>query len=198
MPDELVPAAVLVMVIIMVMVMLASMPSIIVMADPAVPLVVIVPVVVPEPMDVPVAGIVDISRPVPAAIEHRVQVVEAIPRPGANEHAVDKILRRPVTVRSTTKRIIGVVSVRARRWNVVVAIVRTDLDTDRNLGLRRRCRQRNEYNQQGQIFEMSHDHLPAADHLCDWRPEVHSFYTGENLSMLTTPKYPKSSAESTT
>src|SRR5262245_19701446 len=185
MPDELAPAAALVVVIIMVMVMVmvmfASMPSIIVIAEPAVPLV-IVPVVVPEPMDVPVAGIVDISRPVPVPVEHRVQVVEAIPRPGANEHAVDKILRRPVTIRSATKRIIGVVSVRAGRGNVVVAVVLTDMDTDRNLGLRRRCRQRNEYTQQRQIFEMSHDHLPAADHLWDWQPEIHSFYTGERTS----------------
>src|SRR5215472_5699650 len=158
MPDELAPDAALVVIIVVVMMtmMLAPMPSIIVMA---VPLVVIVPVVVPEPMDVPVAGIVDISRSVPPLVEHRVQVVEAIPRPGANEHAVDKIFRRPVTIRSTTKRIIGVVSVRAHRRNVVVAVVRTDIDTNRNLGPRRRCRQRNEYNQQGQIFEMSHDHL---------------------------------------
>src|SRR5215510_513458 len=122
MPDALAPAAALVVVIIMIMVMVtfAPMPSIIVMADPALALVVIVPVVVAEQMDVPVAGIVDISRSVPAAVEHRVQVVEAIPRPGANEHAVDKIFRRPVTIRSTTKRIIGVVSVRANRRNVVV------------------------------------------------------------------------------
>src|SRR5262249_1399554 len=162
-----------VIIAIVVMMMLASMPSTIVMT-----LVVIVPVA--EPMVVPRK--VDVSGAVPALIEHRVQVVEAIPGPGANEHAVDKIVRPPVAIRSTTKRIIRVVSVRAGRGNVVVAVIRTDMDTDRNLGLQRRCRQRYPYNQQRQIFEMSHNHLPAADHLCDWRPQIHSFYTGERTS----------------
>jgi hypothetical protein len=63
-----------------------------------------------------------------------VHVVEAIPRPGANEHAIDKILRSPVTVRSATERIVRVVSVWACRGNVVVTVVTTDMDTDRNLG----------------------------------------------------------------
>src|SRR5262245_39798703 len=152
------------------MMMLASMPTTIVIA----PTVAIVPVAAVEPMEVALAGEVDISRAVPAPIENRLRVVEPIPRPGPYEHAVDKILRPPVAIRSTTKRIIRVVSVRAGRGNVVVAVVRTDMDPDRNLGLRRRCRQRNRYNQQRQIFEMVHDHLPAADHLCDWRPEIHS------------------------
>ena len=135
-------AALVVIIVVMVMMMLVSMPSTIVIA----PTVIIVPVAAPEPMEVPLAGEVDISRAVPAPIEHRVRVVEPIPRPGANEHAVDKILRPPVAIRSTTKRIIRVISVRAGRGNVVVAVVRTDVDTDRNLGLRRRCRQRNQYN----------------------------------------------------
>src|SRR5262249_35594007 len=135
---------------------------------------------VAEPMVVPRK--VDVSGAVPALIEHRVQVVEAIPGPGANEHAVDKILRPPVAIRSTTKRIIRVVSVRAGRGNVVVAVVRTDMDTDGNLGLRRRCRQGNQYNQKRQVFAMSHNHLRAADHHCDWRLEIHSYYTGERTS----------------
>ena len=150
-------AALVVIIAVVVMMVLASMPSTIVIA----PTVIIVPVAAPEPMEVPLAGKVDVSRAVPAPIERRVHVVEPIPRPGANEHAVDKIIRPPVAIRSTTKRIIRVVSVRAGRGNVVVAVVRTDMDPYRNLGLRRCCCQRNRYNQQPQIFEMSHDHLPC-------------------------------------
>jgi hypothetical protein len=104
-----------------------------------------VPVIV-EPMEVP--GKINISRPIPALIEHWVHVVEPIPRAGANEHAVGKPLRPPVTVRCATKRIVGIVSVRACRGNVVVAVVRTDMDTDRNLGRRRHCRHRDEYTEQ--------------------------------------------------
>jgi hypothetical protein len=29
---------------------------------------------------------------------------------------------------------------------------------------------------------MSHNHLRAADHHCDWRLEIHSYYTGERTS----------------
>ena len=97
------------------------------------PVVVIIPVVFPKPMEV-LAGKVDISRPVPALIEHWLTVVETRPRPDADEHAVDKILGSPVTVRSATERIARVVSVWACRGNVVVAVVTTDMDTDRNLG----------------------------------------------------------------
>ena len=97
------------------------------------PVVVIIPVVFPKPMEV-LAGKVDISRPVPALIEHWLPVIETIPRPGADEHAVDKIVRSPVTVRSATERIVRVVSVRACGGNVIVAVVATDMDTDRNLG----------------------------------------------------------------
>ena len=116
----------------MVMVMFMSMPSMIVVVPPA-PLIVIVPVSPPEAMKM-FAGKVDISRPVPALIEHWLTVVETRPRPDADEHAVDKILGSPVTVRSATERIVRVVSVRTRRGDVVVAVVMTDLDIDRNLG----------------------------------------------------------------
>jgi hypothetical protein len=119
-------AAALVVVIVMVMVMFASMPPMIVVPVPAV--VVIVPVV-PEPMEV-LPGKVDISRSVPALIEHWLPVVETIPRAGADEYAVDKIVRSPVTIRSAAERIVRVVSVRARRGDVVVAVVPTDMDTD--------------------------------------------------------------------
>src|SRR5215471_2659924 len=98
-------AALVVIIVVMVMMMLVSMPSTIVIA----PTVIIVPVAAPEPMEVPLAGEVDISRAVPAPIERRVHVVEPIPRPGANEHTVDKILWPPVAIRSTTKRIIRVI-----------------------------------------------------------------------------------------
>ena len=97
------------------------------------PVVVVIPVVFPKPMEV-LAGKVDISRPVPALIEHWLPVVETIPRPDADEHAVGKILRSIITVRSATERIVRVVSVRTRRGDVVVAVVMTDLDIDRNLG----------------------------------------------------------------
>jgi hypothetical protein len=122
----------------MVMVMFASMPAIIAVPSMIVvvmpiPTVVIVPVVVPVPI-VMLAGKIGISRAVPALIKHWVVVVETIPRPDADEHAVDKILRSPVTVGSATERIVRIVSVRACRGNVVVAVVMTDMDTDRNLG----------------------------------------------------------------
>src|SRR5215472_16779245 len=139
----------------MVMVMFTSMPSMIVMP---VSTVVIVPVAVPKPMP----GEVDISWPIPALIEHWLPVVETIPRAGANEHAVHKIIRPPVTAWSATKRIVRVVSVRARRRNVVVAVVPADMDTDRNLGRRRRCRQHHEGTQHRQIFQISHIHLHAS------------------------------------
>src|SRR5215472_1957318 len=118
--------------------MFASMPSMIavpsmVMVEMPIPTVVIVPVVVPVPI-VMLAGKVGISRPVPAVIEHWVGVVETIPRPGADEHAVYKIVRSPVTVRSATERIVRVVSVRTCRGNVVVAVIMADMDTERNLG----------------------------------------------------------------
>jgi len=100
---------------------------------PITAVVIIIPVVFPEPMEV-LAGKVDISRPVPSLIERWVHVIETIPRPGADEHAVDKIPRSPVTVRSATERIVRVVSVRACGGNVVVAVVSTDMDVDRNLG----------------------------------------------------------------
>ena len=112
---------------------------------------VIIPVVIPEVMEV-LAGKVNISRAVPATIEHRLHVVETIPRAGANEHVVNKPLWAPVTVRRAAERIVRVVSVRARRRNVIVAVVRPDMDTDRNLGRRRRRRQRDEYTQQREIL----------------------------------------------
>ena len=127
----------------MVMVMFMSMPSMIVVEPPAA-LVVIVPVTPPEAMEM-FSGKVNISRPVPALIQHWVRVVEVIPRARANEHAVDKPLRSPVAVRSAPVRIVRVVAVGACRRNVVVAVVPADMDTDRNLGRRSRCRQRDKY-----------------------------------------------------
>lgn len=131
-------AATLIVVIVMVTMMFASMPSMIaapsmIVVEMPIPTVVIVPVVVPVPI-VMLAGKIGISRPVPAVIKHRVVVVETIPRPDADEHAVDKILRSPVTVGSATERIVRVVSVRACRGNVIVAVIMTDMDTERNLG----------------------------------------------------------------
>src|SRR5215831_11598284 len=111
------------------------------------PAVVMIPVVIPEVMEV-LAGKVNISRAVPATIEHRLHVVETIPRAGANEHVVNKPLWAPVTVRRAAERIVRVVSVRARRRNVIVAVVRPDMDADRNLGRRRRRRQRDKNTQQ--------------------------------------------------
>jgi hypothetical protein len=107
---------------------------------------VVVPVMVVKPMEAPRK--ISISRPIPALIEHWVHVVKPIPRAGANEHAVDKPLRPPVTIRSATKRIVRIVSVRTCRGNVVVAVIRTDMNTDRNLGRRRHCRHRDEYTEQ--------------------------------------------------
>ena len=123
--------------------------------------VITIPVAIPEVMEV-LARKVNISRAVPATIEHRLHVVETIPRAGANEHAVSKPLWAPVTVRCAAERIVRIVSVRARRRNVVVAVVRPDMDTDRNLGRRRRRCQHHEDTQHRQIFQISHNHLHAS------------------------------------
>ena len=157
---------------------------------------VIIPVVIPEVMEV-LAGKVSISRAVPATIEHRLHVVETIPRASANEHAVNKPLWAPVTVRCAAERIVRIVSVRACRRNVVVAVVGPDMDTDRNLGRRRRRRQRDKYTQQREIFEMSHDHLqPVAEIVSDWRllRAVRAFQLGEHPTTLKNPGRRKSSA----
>src|SRR5215469_10594227 len=153
-------------------------------------------VAIPEVMEM-LAREVNISRAVPAPIEHRLHVVETIPRAGANEHAVSKPLWAPVTVRCATERIVRIVSVRARRRNVVVAVVRPDMDTDRNLGRRRRRRQRDKYSQQREIFQMSHDHLqPVAEIVSDWRlpRAVRAFQLGEHRTTLKNPGRRKSSA----
>src|SRR5262249_11144359 len=132
-----------VVVVVMVMVMFMSMPSMIVVVPPA-PLIVIVPVSPPEPMEM-FAGKVDISRPVPALIQHWVRVVEVIPRARANEHPTRYPLRSPVAIRTAPESIVRVVAVGACRRNVIVAVVPADMDTDRNLGRRSRCRQHDKY-----------------------------------------------------
>src|SRR5215472_3571853 len=67
---------------------------------------------------------------VPPAIERRMQVIEMVPGACANEHAVDKPLRSPVTIRRATKRIIGIVAVRAHRRNIIKAVAWPDLDAN--------------------------------------------------------------------
>src|SRR5215472_17388744 len=69
-------------------------------------------------------------RAVPPAIERRMQVIEMVPGACANEHAVDKPLRSPVTIRRATKRIIGIVAVRAHRRNIIKAVAWPDLDAN--------------------------------------------------------------------
>jgi hypothetical protein len=91
---------------------------------------------------------VDASGSVPPPVERGMQEVEPIPGACADEHAVDKPPRSPITIRRAVKRIIGVVSVRTHRWSVIKTVSRPNLDADGDLGLRADCRQGDQNSQQ--------------------------------------------------
>lgn len=64
------------------------------------------------------------------AMKLRMQEVKVVPRTGADEDSVYKIGWPPVPIRSATKGIIRIVSVKTYRLRMVIAVIRSNVDTD--------------------------------------------------------------------
>ena len=99
-------------------------------------------VAVTEPSGTEIIAIMEVTEQSVTLVDVRMPVVEVIPGTDADEHAIHKIIRAPVAVGRATKRIIRIISVCADRGRIVVTVIRTNLDADRNLRLGIDCRYR--------------------------------------------------------
>ena len=80
------------------------------------------PVAIIEAMRIPHAA--EVIRPV----IHRTRVVEVVPGPGANEHAIHKPLRPVISIRRAAERIRRIKPPLANRWRMVHAVIRAKVD----------------------------------------------------------------------
>jgi hypothetical protein len=103
------------------------------------------------------ASPVTISRadPIAVPVELRMPEVEVIPGTCADKHSLDEPFGPVIAIRRTGKWVVRIVTVGARRRRIIESVVRTDLDTNGNLGVRWHCRER-QRNQQSKILEIPH------------------------------------------
>jgi len=103
-----------------------------------------VPTVLPTEVVVDIAEVlkaspVAVSRanPIAVPVELRMPEVEVIPGASADKHSFDEPFGPVIAIRHTGKRVVRIVAVGAHRRGIIESVVRTDLDTNGNLGVRR-------------------------------------------------------------
>ena|SRR5579864_289897 len=77
----------------------------------------------------------------PALVKFGMPEIEVVPRTGTDEHTAVEPFRTPISIWRAIKRIIRIVAEFTDRRRIVIAVIRTELDTDCDLRLRIHCRQ---------------------------------------------------------
>jgi subtilisin family serine protease len=77
------------------------------------------------------------ANPIAVPVELRMPEVEMIPGASADKHSVDEPFGPVIAIGHTGKRVVRIVAVGAHRRGIIESVVRTDLDTNGNLGVRR-------------------------------------------------------------